>query len=59
MSGYVSVDKRTVSGYPDYVVINQDVSCHVETVVLLSKGEINSKKMHVGFSLEEMDICGF
>ena len=26
-------------------------SCHVETVVLLSKGEIDSKKVRVEFSL--------
>lgn len=32
---------------------------HVETVVLLSKGEINSKKVRVEFSLEDMDMSGF
>ena len=31
----------------------------VETVVLLSKGEINSKKVRVEFSLEDMDMSGF
>ncbi|MCI5557157.1 23S rRNA (uracil(1939)-C(5))-methyltransferase RlmD [bacterium] len=32
---------------------------HVETVVLLSKGEIDSKKVRVEFSLEDMDTSGF
>lgn len=32
---------------------------HIETVVLLSKGEINSKKVRVEFSLEDMDMSGF
>ena len=32
---------------------------HTETVVLLSKGEINSKKVRVEFSLEDMDMSGF
>lgn len=32
---------------------------HVETVALLSKGEINSKKVRVEFSLEDMDMSGF
>lgn len=31
----------------------------VETVVLLSKGEIDSKKVRVEFSLEDMDMSGF
>ena len=35
------------------------VSTHVETVVLLSKGEIDSKKVRVEFSLERMDMSGF
>lgn len=34
-------------------------SCYVETVVLLSKGEIDSKKVRVEFSLEDMDMSGF
>ena len=29
----------------------------VETVVLLSKGEVDSKKIRVEFSLEDMDMC--
>ena len=32
---------------------------HIETVVLLSKGEIDSKKVRVEFSLEDMDMSGF
>ena len=32
---------------------------HVETVVLLSKGEIDSNKVRVEFSLEDMDMSGF
>ena len=32
---------------------------HVETVVLLSKGEIDSKKVRVEFSLEDMDMSDF
>ena len=32
---------------------------HVETVILLSKGEIGSKKVRVEFSLEEMDMSEF
>ena len=32
---------------------------HVETVVLLAKGEIDSKKVRVEFSLENMDMAGF
>ena len=32
---------------------------HCETVVLLSKGEIDSKKVRVEFSLEDMDMSGF
>ena len=34
-------------------------SSHVETVVLLSKGEIDSKKIRVEFSLEDMDMSEF
>ncbi len=31
----------------------------VETVVLLSKGEVDSKKIRVEFSLEDMDMSEF
>ena len=46
-------------------IIEEDMSLsldkdeHVETVVLLSKGEIDSKKIRVEFSLEDMDTSGF
>ena len=36
-----------------------DSNSHVETVVLLSKGEIDSKKVRVEFSLEDMDMSDF
>ena len=39
--------------------IHSVLSSHVETVVLLSKGEIDSKKVRVEFSLEDMDMSGF
>ena len=35
------------------------VTTHVETVVLLSKGEVDSKKIRVEFSLEDMDMSEF
>ena len=34
-------------------------SMHVETVVLLSKGEVDSKKIRFEFSLENMDMSEF
>ncbi len=34
-------------------------TAHVETVVQLSKGEIQSTKIRVDFSLEDMDMSGF
>ena len=46
-------------------IIEEDMSIsldneeQVETVVLLSKGEIDSKKVRVEFSLEDMDTSGF
>ena len=36
-----------------------EVTENVETVVLLSKGEIDSKKVRVEFSLEDMDMSEF
>ena len=43
--------------------IDEDIqpiqSSHVETVVLLSKGEVDSKKIRVEFSLEDMDMSEF
>ena len=43
------------------VIIQQvrDNSITVETVVLLSKGEVDSKKIRVEFSLEDMDMSEF
>ena len=38
--------------------INLQVSSHVECVIALSKGEIDSKKVRVEFSLEGMDTSG-
>ncbi len=35
------------------------MTVHVETVVLLSKGEVDSKKIRVEFSLEDMDMSEF
>ena len=34
-------------------------TAHIETVVLLSKGEVDSKKIRVEFSLEDMDMSEF
>ena len=39
--------------------IHSVLSSHVETVVLLSKGEVDSKKIRVEFSLEDMDMSEF
>jgi len=39
--------------------ISLDNDSNVETVVLLSKGEIDSKKVRVEFSLEDIDMSGF
>lgn len=41
----------------DYGIISQ-VSSHCECVIALSKGEIDSKKVRVEFSLEGMDTSG-
>lgn len=68
---YVSCDSATLArdlkylcgeGYELRRVRAVDQFCqgvHVETVVLLSKGEIDSKKVRVEFSLEDMDMSGF
>ena len=50
-NGYELKQVRAVDQFP--------MSVHVETVVLLSKGEIDSKKVRVEFSLEDMDMSGF
>ena len=49
--GYRAVKVQAVDLFPR--------TAHVETVVLLSKGEIDSKKIRVEFSLEDMDTSGF
>ena len=51
-----SICSRELLGQPD---INTVSSSHVETVVLLSKGEIDSKNIRVEFSLEDMDMSEF
>ena len=47
--------------YDDKIVdgLSWDKEGHVETVVLLSKGEVDSKKIRVEFSLEDMDMSEF
>lgn len=49
--GYKTVEVQPVDMFP--------MTKHVETVVLLSKGEIDSKKVRVEFSLEDMDMSDF
>ena len=49
--GYQAVRACAVDMFP--------ATRHVETVVLLSKGEVDSKKVRVEFSLEDMDMSGF
>lgn len=49
--GYKLERCRAVDQFP--------MSVHVETVVLLSKGEVDSKKIRVEFSLEDMDMSEF
>ena len=68
---YVSCDPATLArdlklfaqlGYPPVEAAPVDMfpgTAHVETLVLLSKGEIDSKKVRVEFSLEDMDMSGF
>ncbi len=68
---YVSCDSATLArdlkwlcgnGYKIQRIVGCDMfgeTVHVETVVLLSKGEIDSKKIRVEFSLEDMDTSGF
>ena len=50
-NGYEVMVCRGVDQFPQTV--------HVETVVLLSKGEVDSKKIRVEFSLEDMDMSEF
>ena len=68
---YVSCDPTTLArdlkyltkhGYSAVTVVPVDMfpaTEHVETVVLLSKGEVDSKKIRVEFSLEDMDMSEF
>ena len=68
---YVSCDSATLArdvkwlgerGYEVKKVKACDMfpgTVHVETVVLLSKGEVDSKKIRVEFSLEDMDMSEF
>ena len=68
---YVSCDSATLArdcqrfaalGYRTLTATPVDMfphTAHVETVVLLSKGEIDSKKVRVEFSLEDMDMSEF
>ncbi len=49
--GYCLERVRAVDQFP--------MSVHVETVVLLSKGKVDSKKIRVEFSLEDMDMSEF
>ena len=50
-SGYELKKITPVDQFPNTV--------HVETVVLLSKGEVDSRKIRVEFSLEDMDMSEF
>ena len=68
---YVSCDPATMArdikalGAAGYQLKNAKAldlfprTANVETIVLLSKGEIDSKKVRVEFSLEDMDMSGF
>ena len=49
--GYELERVRAVDMFP--------MTVHVETVVLLSKGEVDSKRIRVEFSLEDMDMSEF
>ncbi|MBQ2082533.1 MAG: 23S rRNA (uracil(1939)-C(5))-methyltransferase RlmD [Lachnospiraceae bacterium] len=49
--GYETVKVQPVDMFPH--------TAHVETVCLLSKGDVKSKKIRVEFSLEDMDKDGF
>ena len=50
-AGYELEKVRPVDMFP--------MTVHVETVVLLSKGEVDSKRIRVEFSLEDMDMSEF
>lgn len=59
VAGTGAVSRFVSENYQGQPDINTVSSSHVETVVLLSKGEIDSKKVRVEFSLEDMDMSGF
>lgn len=59
----ITVDQPQKGLAPDVIALAAAVDMlprmqHIETVVLLSKEEINSRKVRVGFPLENMDISG-
>ena len=68
---YVSCDSATLARDLKYLCANGyeirmcrgvdqfPQTVHVETVVLLSKGKVDSKKIRVEFSLEDMDMSEF
>ena len=57
---YTLTVKAGADGCPEVKVVDTFADTqHIETVVLLSKGEIDSKKVRVEFSLEDMDMSGF
>ena len=56
------LEMLTACGYKPVRICAVDqfpATVHVETVVLLSKGDIKSRKVRVEFSLEDMDTSGF
>lgn len=53
--GELICSRQLAKGYD----INPINSTHVETVVLFSKGDIDSKRVKVEFSLENMDMSEF
>lgn len=65
--GCEAVRRLTVEKMPLTVILDahggdlytSGPAAYLETVVLLSKGEIDSKKVRVEFSLEDMDMSGF
>ena len=56
VAGTGAVSRFVSEGQSD---INTVSSTHVETVVLLSKGMVDNRKVKVDFSLEDMDLSEF
>ena len=59
-----SSERNATFSLPEYSensgkCISITLSTHVETVVLLSKGMVDSRKVKVDFSLEDMDLSEF